>query len=184
MSSLLRLLINPAKNASYQQQTVRLFSRQPLLQTLKETLSFTAKPKTSKLPYQQRQCTTRAYDVNTNVPKDVILYKYENPKFFKIINIFGICQFMFWTYLSHFAFTSLRDAPVEQKEGQELAWYEKINLGENKYRNGITVISFAIGKFTRTDFNLRSIRNIWEMTWYRSCWCNIWSPRTKFGVSP
>lgn len=145
MSNLLRLLINPInplKSAHCQPQNVRLFSQQPtLLHRLKETLTFTSKPRNCP-----KQYCTRAYDVNTNVAKDVIMYKYENPKFFKIINIFGICQFTFWTYLSHFAFTSLRDAPVEVKEGQELAWYERINLGENKYRNGITVMCFCIGK--------------------------------------
>ncbi|XP_005181816.1 transmembrane protein 223 [Musca domestica] len=157
MSSLLRLLINPLKSAHCQPQNVRLFSQRPtLLHRLKETLTFTSKPRNCP-----KQYCTRAYDVNTNVAKDVIVYKYENPKFFKIINIFGICQFTFWTYLSHFAFTSLRDAPVEVKEGQELAWYERINLGENKYRNGITVMCFCIGYgvlFAVWMFTLRSVR--------------------------
>ncbi|XP_073845597.1 transmembrane protein 223 [Musca autumnalis] len=163
MSSLLRLLLNPLKNTNCQTQNVRLFSQQSsLLHRLKETLSFTAKPAKPRNCPKQQYCTEqRAYDVNTNVAKDVIMYKYENPKFFKIINIFGICQFTFWAYLSHFAFTSLRDAPVEQKEGQEMAWYERINLGENKYRNGITIMCFCIGYgvlFVAWMFTLRSVR--------------------------
>lgn len=154
MSSLLRLLINPTKNV-HCQQPIRLLCRQPLGQTLKESLSFTAnvskvRPTLSNWTiggHQRSSFCTRAYDVNTSVTKDVVLFKYENPRFFKILNIFGICQFVFWTYLSHFAYTTLRDAPVEQKENvDELAWYEKINLGENKYRNGITILSFVIGK--------------------------------------
>ncbi|XP_075168539.1 transmembrane protein 223 [Haematobia irritans] len=159
MSSLLRLLINPVKVVSSHQQNVCLLSRQPLIHKLKAVLTFTTKASPAR--HNSRQFCTKAYDVNTNVPKDVILYKYENPKFFKIINIFGICQFVFWTYLSHFAFTSLRDAPVEQREGEELAWYEKINLGENKYRNGITIMSFAIGYgilYAVWMFTLRSVR--------------------------
>uniref|UniRef100_A0A1I8PCE4 Transmembrane protein 223 n=1 Tax=Stomoxys calcitrans TaxID=35570 RepID=A0A1I8PCE4_STOCA len=159
MSSLIRLLLNPIKIVPSHQQSIHLITRQPLLNKLKETLSFTSHTKSANV-VGRRYCT-RAYDVNTSVPKDVILYKYENPKFFRIINIFGICQFVFWTYLSHFALTSLRDAPVEQREGEELAWYEKINLGENKYRNGISIISFAIGYgilFTVWMFTLRSVR--------------------------
>uniref|UniRef100_A0A1A9VY05 Transmembrane protein 223 n=1 Tax=Glossina austeni TaxID=7395 RepID=A0A1A9VY05_GLOAU len=104
---------------------------------------------------------TRVYDVNTNVSKDVILYKYENPRFYKILNLFGISQFIFWTYLSHFAFTSLKDAPVEKKDYVDLAWYERINLGENKYRNGISIMCFVIGYgllFTVWMFTLRSVR--------------------------
>lgn len=90
----------------------------------------------------------RAYDLNTAVAKDVVLFKYDNPKFYKIINIFALTQFVFWNYLSHFAFTTLKDAPVEQNPEEELAWYQKINLGENKYRNAITIFCFMIGKLT------------------------------------
>lgn len=28
--------------------------------------------------------------------KDVIVYKYDNPRFFKLMNIFAISQFIFW----------------------------------------------------------------------------------------
>lgn len=152
MSNLLRLFTNSFRNNCHK-TPARLFTRQPIVQGLKE--AFTLNSKVCRLsqppakPFtglQRSNFCTRAYDINTNVTKDVILYKYENPKFFKILNIFGICQFMFWTYLSHFAFTTLRDAPVEQKEGVELRWFERINLGENKYRNGITAMSFLIGK--------------------------------------
>lgn len=86
-----------------------------------------------------------SYNVNTNVIKDVILFKYENPKQFKMMNVFAICQFAFWSYLSHFAFTTLKDAPVN-KTSSDAPWWRKINLGENKYRNGVTVISFLMGK--------------------------------------
>lgn len=88
---------------------------------------------------------TSALEVNTKVVKDVILYRYDNPKFFRIVNIFALCQFGFWTYLSHFAFTTLKDAPVP-KDADNLPWWRKINLGENKYRNTLTVMSFLIGK--------------------------------------
>lgn len=125
---------------------VQLFNK-PITQTVSNVFSPQAYGKQLHTKFQQRSTfCTRAYDVNTQITKDVILYKYENPNFFKIINIFGFSQFLFWTYLSHFAFTTLRDAPVEQQEGKELAWYEKLNLGENKYRNGITIVSFLIGK--------------------------------------
>ena len=38
--------------------------------------------------------------VNTNVVKDVVLFKYENPRQFKLLNIFAIVQFGFWSYLA------------------------------------------------------------------------------------
>lgn len=82
-------------------------------------------------------------DVNTNVVKDVILFKYDNPKHYKWLNIFSVCQFGFWSYLSYFSFTTLRDAPVDPDS--DATWWRKINLGENKYRNGITLSAFLIG---------------------------------------
>lgn len=89
----------------------------------------------------------RLYNMNTNVTKDVILFKHDNPRYYKMMNLFAISQFAFWSYLSVVAFTTLRDAPVEvPADGQALPWYERINLGENKYRNGITIITSSVGK--------------------------------------
>uniref|UniRef100_A0A2M4AY38 Uncharacterized protein n=1 Tax=Anopheles triannulatus TaxID=58253 RepID=A0A2M4AY38_9DIPT len=106
--------------------------------------------------------TNRVYDVNTRVPKDVMLFKYENPRFFKILNIFAVSQFLFWGYLCHFSYTTLRDAPVNQDAMQEeVPWYKKINLGENKYRNSIAIMCFFIGYgilFASWMFTLRSVR--------------------------
>ncbi|KRT79261.1 hypothetical protein AMK59_7791, partial [Oryctes borbonicus] len=100
-----------------------------------------------------------ALDVNTNIAKDVILYKYDNPTFYKYLNIFAICQFGFWGYLSHFAFTTLRDAPVEITK--DIPWWRRINLGDNKYRNTIAVLCFLIGYGILAIswiFTLRSVR--------------------------
>lgn len=90
----------------------------------------------------------RPFDINTNVVKDVILFKHDNPRYYKMMNIFALTQFIFWSYLSILSFTTLRDAPVEKPaDGKTQPWYERINLGENKYRNGITITTFLIGKF-------------------------------------
>lgn len=78
--------------------------------------------------------------------KDVIVFKYENPRFFKYLNIFAISQFLCWNYLAHFSFTSLRDAPVDNTTAEDVAWWRKINLGENKYRNALTITCFIIGE--------------------------------------
>ncbi|KAJ8915855.1 hypothetical protein NQ315_004669 [Exocentrus adspersus] len=90
----------------------------------------------------KRYYCQKSLDINTNVAKDVILYKYKNDRFFKIINIFGIAQFGFWTYLSMFSFTNLKDVPVDSNE---VKWWRKINLGENKYKISFTAIFFLIG---------------------------------------
>nr|XP_023014041.1 transmembrane protein 223 [Leptinotarsa decemlineata] len=104
---------------------------------------------------------TKPLDVNTNVTKDVILYKYHNSRYFNLMNIFAICQFGFWTYLSVISLKTLRDVPVQETDREEKRWWEKINLGENKYRNGIAAFSFLVGfgilSFTWL-YSLRSVK--------------------------
>lgn len=72
--------------------------------------------------------------------------KFENPRFFKVVNIFAISQVFFWSYLSHFSYTSLKDAPIEETKDESVDWWRKINLGENKYRNAIAGMCLFIGK--------------------------------------
>lgn len=102
-----------------------------------------------RVTWSSSSVTTKTiHDVNTNVAKDVILFKFENPNFFKYMNIFAIVQYMFWTYLGIFAFKSLRDAPVDKSTiTDETPWFRKINLGENKYRNTLGFIAVIIGNF-------------------------------------
>ncbi|KAM3966121.1 transmembrane protein 223 [Aphomia sociella] len=117
--------------------------------------------KTQKVSFSS--VTTRTiHDVNTNVIKDVILFKYENPKFYMYMNVFAIVQYMFWSYLGIFAFSSLRDAPVDKsKITEDTPWFRKINLGENKYKNGLGTIAVVIGTGTLGViwmYTLKSVR--------------------------
>ncbi|XP_053967485.1 transmembrane protein 223 [Anastrepha ludens] len=166
MSNFLNITVNTTANI-FRNSTHRLLHRAPLLAqslnkaTAPKALSFFSKPKSVILRAPVRNRCSPAYDVNTNVTKDVILFKYENPRYYNVLNIFALCQFVFWTYLSHFAFTTLKDAPVLELPEDELAWYQRINLGENKYRNGITTFCFLIGYGILCAawlFTLRSVR--------------------------
>lgn len=86
----------------------------------------------------------KALDVNTNVIKDVILYKSDSDRFFKVLNFFGVSQFVFWTYLSMTAYQTLKDIPVNAATAN--VWWRKVNFGDSKWRNSLTIISFVIGK--------------------------------------
>lgn len=95
-----------------------------------------------------------AHRTAASLQKDVLLYQYENTKFFRYLNLFGVSQFVFWTYLSNFA-TSLRDVPVTPNPVENRPWYERLSfLGENKYRNGMAILFFAIGKDLRSKLPL------------------------------
>lgn len=108
----------------------------------------------------RRNCTNSP-DSDTNVGKDVILFKYENPKFYKVLNTLSISHFIFFSYLCYYTLTSLKDAPDYYSKGDNLVWYERINLGEDKYRHGISVCCGLIGYgilFVSWMFTLRSVR--------------------------
>lgn len=107
-----------------------------------------------------------AQRTSATLDKDILLYKYENSRFFRYLNLFGVSQFVFWTYLSDFAHTtapssrksairspvdeeSLRDVAVPSSTVADQKWYDKLTfLVENKYKNGMAVLFFLIGKIT------------------------------------
>lgn len=95
----------------------------------------------------RRFVQNKPYEVNTNLPKDVILYKYENPKYFRRLNIFGISQLLFWGYLSHFVYTGLRDVPVIKMDINDPPWWRRINFGERTHRIALTTVTFLVGNY-------------------------------------
>ncbi|XP_068222994.1 transmembrane protein 223 [Palaemon carinicauda] len=95
------------------------------------------------------------------VEKDTLLYRFDNAKSIKLINVFAISQFVFWSYLGHFAFTMMKDVPVpeEDKANPNLPWWRKMNFG--KYRYGITTGCFVVGWGTMAIawmYTLRCVR--------------------------
>ncbi|XP_046465409.1 transmembrane protein 223 [Neodiprion pinetum] len=89
--------------------------------------------------------TNKPYEIPTNLSADAILYKNENRKLFKLLNIFAISQLIFWTYLAHFIYTMLKDAPVSKSQADNLPWWRSINFGEKKIRTILSVCTFLIG---------------------------------------
>ena len=87
---------------------------------------------------------------NSALSKDVIVFKYDNPRFFKMMNFFAISQVLFWGYLAHWTFYGLKDVkqikPVNEESNNELSWWKKINLGESKYKNSIAALCLFFGK--------------------------------------
>lgn len=84
----------------------------------------------------------------SNLAKDVIVFKYDNPRYFKMMNIFGIAQFFFWLICSEFTLSNLRYAPVNEDAPNfnDFPLYLRVNLGENKYKYGLAIGCFSFGK--------------------------------------
>ncbi|XP_010898837.1 transmembrane protein 223 [Esox lucius] len=94
----------------------------------------------------------RSLSTSATVAKDVILFEHDRTKFFRLLAIFGGGQFIFWTYLAHFAFTGLRDTTEKGSEGRKVSttglaglWSFDMNLGSNAWRYGFTVACLVIG---------------------------------------
>jgi len=150
-------------------------------------------------PCRNKVSKTSKLFEDTRVTKDVLLFKYENQRFFSILNFFALSQFMFWSYLAHFSYTTLRDISKEDAEKQlkenmrltsdnvesiSLVWWRRINLGENKYRYGITLLCLSIGYIILVGAVLFTKRTVRYLTLLKGgqhvqliCYSPFWRPR-------
>ncbi|XP_076321770.1 transmembrane protein 223 [Tachypleus tridentatus] len=98
-----------------------------------------------------------------------MLFKNEKSRFFKLLSFFGMIQLAFCMYLGHFSFKNLRDisqSDVETQIGKQknelhgLSFWKKINLGENKYRYGITLLCCSVGYLIAVCTGLYTLRSV------------------------
>ncbi|XP_034549591.1 transmembrane protein 223 [Notolabrus celidotus] len=96
----------------------------------------------------------RSLGSSVQPPRDVTLFQHDRTRFFRLLSVFCGGQFLFWTYLGHFAFHGLRDtraSSVKEKDKVattfELAgmWSFEMNLGSSAWRYGFTAGCLAIG---------------------------------------
>lgn len=140
----------------------RLYSA-PLTQPLKCTLTkaagahantpFVYKLATALKQFQRSHASRAPIDLNpAAITKDVIVYKYENPRFFKIANIFGIVQLFALSCVSESLISGLRPAANADDElPQSVPSYLRVNLGDDKWRFGLASGIFLTGKFERSN---------------------------------
>lgn len=97
-----------------------------------------------------------------------VLYNHDNARFHRVLNIFAVAQFFFWMYTAQFAATTLRDIPVNKDSltSDDLPWYRKINLGENKFRNGITILCVTVGWYSDSFLKIIILRTNWEENYF------------------
>ncbi|XP_046464074.1 transmembrane protein 223-like [Daphnia pulex] len=124
-----------------------------------------AKSAVKNLTNTSKFSTKHAWEIDTNVGRDVVLYAHHNPRFHRLLNLFALTQLGFWFYLAEFSVSTLRNVPVpkEESSNSNLPWYRSINLGENKYRRGITAMCVALGVLILGGswmFSLKSVKNI------------------------
>lgn len=152
-----RLLFS--KSFSNSNHLLRNYSIKPMTQNIKFIPKEPARVIHKPIIYQftsnclkqfyRSQSTHAPININTsNLAKDVIVFKYNNPRHFKLMNIFGIAQFFFWLICAESMVANLKNVPVNQDEVnlKDLPFYLKVNLGENKWKYGLSCLCFFFGK--------------------------------------
>lgn len=104
---------------------------------------------------QKQLAAHRRLGISTQPPSDVTLFEHDRTSFFRLLSVFCGGQFLFWTYLSHFAFTGLRDTGGAREKGKAKSsatttalvgmWSFEMNLGSNTWRYGFTLGCLTIG---------------------------------------
>ncbi|XP_071358413.1 transmembrane protein 223 [Trachinotus anak] len=99
----------------------------------------------------------RNLSASTQLSKDVTLFEHDRSRFFRLLSVFCGGQFLFWTYMAHFAYTELRNTGGATDEGKAEAsatttttglagmWSFEMNLGSNTWRYCFTLGCLSIG---------------------------------------
>ncbi|KAM9850898.1 transmembrane protein 223 [Aulostomus maculatus] len=104
--------------------------------------------------FQVSVAVRRGLCTSTRPIKDVILFEHDKTGFARLLALFSGGQFVFWTYLAHFAYTGLRDTGGAQEQTKQNAptstalagmWSFEMNLGSNTWRYGFTLGCLTIG---------------------------------------
>ncbi|XP_019737967.1 transmembrane protein 223 [Hippocampus comes] len=86
--------------------------------------------------------------------RDVTLFQHDRTGFFRLLAVFCGGQFIFWSYLAHFAYTGLRDTGTPREQEKRKAptstalagmWSFDMNLGSSTWRYGFTLGCVTIG---------------------------------------
>lgn len=94
----------------------------------------------------------RGFCTSAQPSRDVPLFEHDRTRFFRLLAFFCGGQFLFWTYLAHFAFNGLRD--TRRKGAADAAtpsaavagrWSLGMNLGTDAWRYGFTAGCLAVG---------------------------------------
>lgn len=143
--------------------------------------------------FQRFHSTHAPININpSSIKSDVIIYKYDNPRFFKIINTFGIVQFFVLCYTSESLLHGLQRTKKDEEDDpklEKIPSYLRKDFSENKWRYGLSFGTFLIGMLSLIYIDC--IRNLIVFN-YAPCnrmgfdWCLLGlyiEKRSLFGVA-
>lgn len=86
------------------------------------------------------------FNINTSVPKDVVLYKSSSDRTFKMISIFSIVQFGFWLTVADAYNALLKQKPKADEESQLISWLDQLKTKGKIVTLGIPVACLCMGE--------------------------------------
>lgn len=84
------------------------------------------------------------FNLNTNVSKDVLLYKSSSDKTFKMISIFSVIQFGFWLAVAD-SYNVLLNKE-SNKDSQSILWVDKLKSKGKVVTFGVPIGCLCMGK--------------------------------------
>ncbi|NWH71987.1 TM223 protein, partial [Piaya cayana] len=93
------------------------------------------------------------------VPRDVVLFRHERTRFFRLAGAFCVGQGLFWAYLAHVAFTTLRPPPDPEPDPDL-----PLRPRDNKWRFGFTGSCLALGSLIVAGGCLLPLRAVRQVT--------------------
>ncbi|XP_015472253.1 transmembrane protein 223 [Parus major] len=94
------------------------------------------------------------------VARDVVLFQHDRSRFFRLVGLFCAGQGLFWAYLAHFAYTSLRPAPGPGPD-------DPLRPRDNKWRYGFTASCLTVGSLVLAAGWLLPLRSVHRVTLLR-----------------
>lgn len=86
------------------------------------------------------------FNLNTNVSKDVLLFKSSNDRTYKMISIFSLVQFGFWLTVADSYNVLLNQEQNENKTSLSISWIDKLKLKGKIVTLGIPIACLCMGK--------------------------------------
>lgn len=129
----------------------RILNCKPCLQCFTLNRTFNTFNKLHKYQLDKSKCFNRRnfndqsiFNLNTNVSKDVLLYKSSSDKTFKMISIFSIMQFGFWITVAD-SYNVLLNKE-SNKDSQSISWVDKLKSKGKVVTLGVPIGCLCMGK--------------------------------------
>lgn len=86
------------------------------------------------------------FNLNTNVPKDVLLYKSSSDRTYKMISIFSLVQFGFWLTVADSYNVLLNKRSNDNDNVQSIVWIDKLKAQGKLVTLGVPIGCMCMGK--------------------------------------